>query len=108
MAGAEEPLAFDPVIHAPARLKIMMVLAATPVASFNDLARDAGLTAGNLASHLKALEAAGYVASRRGLVDLKPRLRYHVTDAGREALRAYRRALEAALARLTGLVERPG
>lgn len=72
----------------------MMLLAATPVANFQHLAQDAGLTAGNLAAHLRALEGVGYAESFRGLVDLKPRVRYRITDAGRTALDAYLATLE--------------
>lgn len=94
---------FDPALHSPARLKIMMLLAAAPVTTFNEIAKDANLTAGNLATHLKALEAAGYVEAARTLVDLKPRMRYAITSRGRDALRAYCRALEEAVVRLRGL-----
>lgn len=97
-------VAFDPVIHAPARLKILMILARVPVASFNDLARDAALTAGNLAAHLKALESAGYVESARGLIDLKPRVRYAMTPRGRDALKDYCAALRAAIASIEDVV----
>lgn len=99
-----EDVRFDPVIHVPARLKVMMLLAATTEASFNQLAEEARLTDGNLASHLRTLEQAGYVRSRRGLVDLKPRVRYALTNQGRAALKEYCASLEAALRRLQGLV----
>ena len=90
----------DPLLHAPARLKLAMLLAAGTTWSFNALAKETGLTPGNLQSHLKALEAAGYVEARRALIDLKPRMRYALTPAGRDALRAYCRALEEMVRRL--------
>ena len=80
---------FDPVLHHPARLKLCMLLAATTTTSFNALAKEAGLTAGNLQSHLKALEAAGYVEATRGIIELKPRMRYALTPQGAAALRRY-------------------
>ncbi|MEA3200262.1 MAG: hypothetical protein QOE90_1690 [Thermoplasmata archaeon] len=95
---------FDPVIHAPARLKLMMILARMPVATFNQMAQDASLTAGNLAAHLKALETAGYVRSARGLIDLKPRVRYQITERGREALVRYCAALREAVTRIEDAV----
>ena len=101
----DAPADLDPLIHAPARLKLMMLLAASPSWSFNALAKETGLTAGNLQSHLKALEAAGYVDARRAIVDLKPRMRYALTETGREALRAYCRALEETLRRLQASVD---
>lgn len=103
----DDELAFDPVIHVPARLKVMMLLASTTEAAFATLAKESGLTDGNLASHLKTLEAAGYVRSRRGLVDLKPRVRYSLTVEGRAALKAYCATLETALRRLQGVVDAP-
>lgn len=66
-----------------------MLMAATTSSSFNELQREAALTAGNLQSHLKALENAAYVEAWRGLVELKPRMRYRLTPAGQTALRAY-------------------
>ena len=85
---------FDPVLHHPARLKLSMLLAASTSASFNELQREAQLTAGNLQSHLKALEAAGYVEAWRSIIELKPRMRYKLSDAGVAALRTYCRQLE--------------
>lgn len=102
-----DDVALDPVIHVPARLKIMMLLAAGAETSFGALAEETGLTDGNLASHLRTLENAGYVRSRRGLVDLKPRVRYALTDEGRGALKAYCAGLEVALRRLQRLVDAP-
>lgn len=66
-----------------------MLMATTTSASFNELAREARLTPGNLQSHLKALEASAYVEAWRSLVELKPRMRYRLTGPGRAALRAY-------------------
>lgn len=84
-----------------------MLLASTTEAAFATLGKESGLTDGNLASHLKTLEGAGYVRSRRGLVDLKPRVRYALTAEGRAALKAYCAALETALRRLQGVVDPP-
>lgn len=88
---------FDPLIHSPARLKIVMLLAATGSPSFPELARDTALTSGNLAAHLRALEAAGYVESSGAIVQLRPRTRYALTPRGREALRTYCDALTRAV-----------
>lgn len=95
---------FDPVLHHPARLKLAMLIAATTSASFNELAREAKLTPGNLQSHLKALEAAGYVEAWRGIIELKPRMRYRLTDVGRAAMKTYCAALVAAVDDISRLV----
>lgn len=95
----------DPVVHQPARLKVLMVLAATELAEFNQMAKLAGLTAGNLANHLKVLEEAGYVESMRRLVDLKPRMRYRLTGEGRTALKAYCAVIAEATRRIESLLD---
>lgn len=95
---------FDPLLHAPARLKLVMLLAAVPNASFHELQKESGLTPGNLQAHLKTLEAAGYVEATRSFIDLKPRMRYRLSPRGREALRAYCETLAATLRRARELV----
>lgn len=96
------PFEPDPLLHAPARLKVMMLLASGTTWTFNALAKETGLTPGNLQSHLKALEAGGYVEARRALIDLKPRMRYALTAEGRAALLRYCRALEETIRRIQG------
>ena len=57
----------DPVIHAPARLRIVATLAALPAGaslSFTRLQEMLDLTPGNLITHLRKLEDAGYLKSR--------------------------------------------
>jgi DNA-binding MarR family transcriptional regulator len=51
----------DRVIHEPARLLIITLLAAVKEADFLYLQRESGLTKGNLSSHLLKLEQAGYI-----------------------------------------------
>lgn len=101
-----EPPEFDATIHVPARLKLMMLLARSHICSFPELARDAGLTSGNLANHLKALEEAGYVVAVPGIFDLKPRTRYAMTSEGRQAFARYCETLIAALEDAKGSLER--
>jgi DNA-binding MarR family transcriptional regulator len=96
----------DAHIHHPARLRIFTALAAAEYAAFPALQAVTGLTAGNLGSHLKSLEQVGYVESRRGFVDLRPRVRYRLTATGRDALRRYLSALEAATRALGEALER--
>ena len=59
--------ALDPVIHAPARLRIVATLAALPDGdslSFTRLQDMLDLTPGNLITHLRKLEDAGYLDKR--------------------------------------------
>jgi hypothetical protein len=58
----------DPLIHVPTRLKIVATLAALPdgdALSFTRLQDMIGLTPGNLIIHLRKLEDADYISSRR-------------------------------------------
>jgi len=58
----------DPLIHAPARLRMMVTLAALPpgdTLSFTRLQDMLELTPGNLITHLRKLQDAGYVQSER-------------------------------------------
>ena len=65
----------DPVIHAPARLRIAVTLAALGDGdnlSFTKLQDLIGLTPGNLITHLRKLEDAGYVTTQ-GMAAASPR-----------------------------------
>ena len=58
--------ALDPLIHVPARLQIMAALATLPEGdqlSFKRLQDMIELTPGNLITHLRKLEEAGYLAT---------------------------------------------
>jgi len=51
----------DRLIHEPARLLIVTILASVASADFLFLQRETGLTKGNLSAHLSKLEEARYV-----------------------------------------------
>jgi predicted ArsR family transcriptional regulator len=76
------------------RLGIMSVLMVNDWADFNALKETLGLTDGNLASHLTALEKAGYVAVRKGFIGRKPNTSFQATDAGRRAFQEHLDTLE--------------
>jgi len=82
-------MTLDPIIHQPTRLHIMAALFRNRQMSFTDLRDGLGLTPGNLGAHVEKLEEAGYVKSRRVIVDLAFELHYRVTDEGLDAFRAY-------------------
>ena len=82
----------DPVIHVPARLRIVVTLAALPDGdslSFSRLQQLLDLTAGNLITHLRKLEQAGYVANVKSRDDGTAKTALHLTLAGRAALAQY-------------------
>jgi len=86
----------DPVIHVVARLRITSILAAMDrhdSLSFNRLQSMLDLTAGNLITHLRKLEQAGYVSvNKEGSGRTAPTL-VVLTDVGRRAFDDYTSAL---------------
>lgn len=76
------------------RLGIMSVLAANESADFATLKSLLGLTDGNLASHTRSLEEAGYIRCEKKFVGRKPNTTYIITQSGREAFTAHINALE--------------
>ncbi len=90
----------DRVVHEPSRLTILMHLYSIEKADFVFLLNATGLTWGNLSSHVTKLEEAGYVGIEKGFVGKKPRTMVHLTEAGRQAVDAYRQKMQAALRNL--------
>jgi DNA-binding MarR family transcriptional regulator len=80
----------DRLIHEPARL---LILATVEAADFVYLARETGLTKGNLGAHLVRLEGAGYIEIEKTYRGKVPRTVCRLSDAGSVAYRAYRQAL---------------
>ena len=52
------------------------------------------MTDGNLASHIKALEAEKYISVEKQFIGKKPNTKYAVTKIGRKAFREHIEALE--------------
>lgn len=86
---------FNKAFESKARLGIMSVLAVNDALSFSSLKELLSLTDGNLATHLRALEEAGYVAVQKQFIGRKPNTTYTATDAGRHAFTDHLNALEA-------------
>jgi DNA-binding MarR family transcriptional regulator len=76
------------------RLGVMAVLLANDSVSFNDLKESLDLTDGNLASHVAALEKAGYVLVNKQFIGKKPNTTYLATAAGKAAFQEHLTALE--------------
>lgn len=82
----------DPVIHGPARLRIMVTLATLPQGdnlSFTRLQDLLSLTPGNLITHLRKLEDAGYVSTVKSGAGVTARTAVSLTHDGRIALDRY-------------------
>lgn len=86
----------DAVIHAPARLGMVALLAALPAGdelAFSELQDLLGLSPGNLSTHLRKLEEGGYVVVAKTFRDRTPVTSVSLTERGRAALRTYASAL---------------
>jgi DNA-binding MarR family transcriptional regulator len=91
---AVEPL--DPLIHVPARLRILVTLAALnqgDTLSFTRLQDMLDLTPGNLITHLRKLEEAGYLSTEKTGQGVWSRTTVMLSNGGRAALEAYTKAL---------------
>lgn len=76
------------------RLGIMSVLMVNEHADFNTLKELLGVTDGNIASHMKALEKKAYVKVEKSFIDRKPNTRYSATKKGREDFQKHINAIE--------------
>lgn len=83
----------DRVIHSPARLAIVRELMVVDEADATWLHGRTGLSWGNLATHARKLEDAGYVEVEKEFEGRKPRTILRMTKAGEEAYRDYRKAM---------------
>jgi DNA-binding MarR family transcriptional regulator len=82
----------DPVIHAPARLRVAVTLATLrdgDSLSFTRLQELLGLTPGNLITHLRKLEDAGYVTTVKSGRGVTSRTSVSLSQQGRRALDNY-------------------
>ena len=79
----------DERIHARLRLGVMVLLAGVEAADFTHIRDKLGATDGNLGSHLRKLEDAGFVAVDKQLEGRGLVTRYRLTPAGRAAFREY-------------------
>ncbi len=82
------------VFESKIRLGIMSVLVANGSSDFATLKSLLELTDGNLASHARSLEEAGYLRCEKKFVGRKPNTTYIVTESGREAFAAHIDAME--------------
>jgi DNA-binding transcriptional ArsR family regulator len=87
----------DRIIHEPARLMVVALLAAVKEADFQYLHQSTRLTKGNLSVHLSKLEEAGYVAIEKTFRGKYPLTICRLTEQGRETLDHYRKVIRAAL-----------
>ncbi|HEY2948941.1 MAG TPA: transcriptional regulator [Micromonosporaceae bacterium] len=93
------PARFDELIHAPTRLAIVSLLAASEWADFKFLRDTVGLSDSALSKQLTTLEAAGYIRIRKGFVGKRPRTSASLTAVGRAAFEQHVAALQQIVSR---------
>lgn len=87
-------LQLDRVIHEKGRLAIMSMLVAAPELSFTELRQALEMTDGNLTTHIRTLQEAGYVSVTKSFQNRRPLTTCSVTPAGRKAFQNYINLLE--------------
>jgi DNA-binding transcriptional ArsR family regulator len=90
---------FDELIHAPTRLSIVSLLAATEWADFKFIRDSIGLSDSALSKQLTTLEDAGYVEIRKSFVGKRPRTSARLTSVGLAAFDQHVLALQEIVAR---------
>jgi len=87
-------LQLDRVIHEKGRLAIMSMLAAATELSFTELRDTLGMTDGNLTTHIRTLQQAGYLGVTKSVQNNRPLTTCSLTAAGRKAFAAHVDLLE--------------
>ena len=87
-------LNLDRVIHEKGRLGIMSLLAASPELSFTEMRGTLGMTDGNLTTHIRTLQEAGYVSVAKSYQNNRPLTTCSLTSRGKKAFTAYINVLE--------------
>lgn len=85
---------FNKAFESRVRLGIMSALAVNSSMDFISLREALEVTDGNLASHLRALEEAGYISMEKSFINRKPNTKYNITEEGMENFRRHIKALE--------------
>lgn len=79
------------------RLGLMSILMVEDWIDFKTLKERLGVTDGNLASHIKALEKVEYIEVRKQFIGRKPNTSYRATTLGRKAFNDHLDVLESLL-----------
>ena len=87
-------LQLDRVIHEKGRMGIMSLLAGTPELSFTELRDTLAMTDGNLTTHIRTLQEAGYISVAKSYQNNRSLTTCSLTKAGRKAFASYIDLLE--------------
>jgi DNA-binding MarR family transcriptional regulator len=84
----------DKAFESRVRLGIMAILMVNEQVDFNQLKELLDVTDGNLASHLKQLEASEYISVNKQFIGRKPNTTYAATPEGKLAFNNHLNAIE--------------
>ena len=87
-------LQIDRIIHEKGRLAIMSMLAASPDLSFTELRDTLAMTDGNVTTHIRTLQEAGYISVTKSFQNNRPLTTCCLTPAGKKAFANYINLLE--------------
>jgi len=90
VAAVPELPVIDGLLHEPARLRVLVLLALIERADFMYVLRQTGLSRGNLSVQMSRLEEAGLVHVERQLEGRRPRTTYTLSEEGLRCLLAYK------------------
>ena len=83
----------DKTIHEKGRLSIMTMLATRSEWKFQELKNQLKMSDGNLITHLRSLQGAGYVSTEKE-VRVRKITKYSLTRSGKKAFKEYLKLLE--------------
>lgn len=92
--NAESFQQLDKVIHEKNRMAIMSLLAAIQEMSFTDIRETLNMTDGNLITHIRTLQKAGYVSVSKTFKEKRPLTTCRLTTEGGSAFSGYVDLLE--------------
>jgi DNA-binding MarR family transcriptional regulator len=87
----------DPLIHEPARLKIITYLTLVESADFVFLISRTGLTMGNFSTHMSKLQNAGYIDVQKSIKENRSHTMLSITTKGKQAYKDYRKSMQGIL-----------
>ena len=95
-------LQLDRVIHEKGRFAIMSMLAASPQLSFTELRDSLSMTDGNVTTHIRTLQEAGYVSVTKSFQKNRRLTTCSLTVAGQKAFSTYINLLESIVQQTKG------
>ncbi len=83
----------DRLVHSPGRLALFTQLMVVEQADATWLKKQTGLSWGNLATHVRKLEEAGYLLAQKDSTHGRTRTLFELTERGRAAYESYRQMM---------------